>query len=116
MNQIVRSKRKVNLNNSFEGVWTSLFRIGKDVELITEGFGTAFVVRACMAKRSDVESEVLLFLRRDETGKVKECSRCYAKDWGFYFNHLGSEGQRIGMYCKAIDDWVTRNALRNEFD
>ena len=95
-------RRKVELTKSFNDVWETL--CGKSVELETE-VRTSFVVKARMAKRlgfSNLE-KVLLFLKNDGDGNLKECSRCYVDDWGYYFNHLGREGQRIGMYCKALD-------------
>jgi hypothetical protein len=118
MEKIVGNKKMVELENYFVGVWASLWRIGKDVVLETEELKTPFVVRARMAERagSDEFEEVLVFLRSDVSGKMKECSRCYAGDWGFYFNHLGEDGQRIGMYCKVIDCWVSENAFRYEID
>jgi len=49
-------------------------------------------------------AEVLAFLKDDDSnGKFKECSICYSDNWDHYFNHLGRKGQRIGMYCKAVD-------------
>jgi hypothetical protein len=45
----------------------------------------------------------LVFLRNVGNGKLKESSRCYSEDWRCYFNHLGEDGQRIGMFCKAVD-------------
>jgi hypothetical protein len=118
MKQIVRSQRKVSLENSFKDVFASLFRMKNDTALITEAFATPFIVRATMAKQAGTTEaqEVLVFFRFSESGRLVECSRCYATDWGFYFNHLGTEGQRIGMYCRAVDSWVSQNALRNEFD
>jgi hypothetical protein len=118
MEKMPENEKMVELENYFEVVWASLWRIGKDVALETEELKTPFVVRARMAKRagSDKSEEVLVFLKSDASGKLKECSRCYASDWGFYFNHLGIEGQRIGMYCKTIDDWVSENTLRYEID
>ena len=94
--------RKVELANSFKDVWVNM--CGKIVELKTSE-DTPFITKALMAKRrgSPNLEEVLAFLRNNGSGKLKECSRCYADDWGFYFNHLGREGQRIGMYCKALD-------------
>jgi hypothetical protein len=118
MKKIFETVKMVELENYFEGVWASLWRIGKDVALETDELKTPFVVRARMAKRigSDESEEVLVFLRSDASGRLKECSRCYCGDWGFYFNHLGTDGQRIGMYCKAIDCWVTQNSFESEFD
>jgi hypothetical protein len=103
MEKNTTQRRIVGLANSFETVWNSIS--GKAVELETEELKTRFVVKAFMAKRrgsSDLE-EVLVFLKNDGSGKLKECSRCYEDDWGWYFNNLGREGQRIGMYCKAVD-------------
>jgi hypothetical protein len=96
-------KRTVELVNSFKAVWRNLS--GRDIELETENQRTPFVAKAKTAKRrgSSTTEEVLVFLRSGENGKLKECSRCYSKDWGFYFNHLGKDGQRIGMFCRAVD-------------
>ena len=102
MEKNITGKRMVELRNSFEDVWKSICE--KNIELETDS-GTPFVARAVMAKRrgsSDLE-EALVFLKNDVNGKLKECSRCYQFDWGRYFNSLGREGQRIGMYCKVVD-------------
>jgi hypothetical protein len=118
MEKVFENQKSVELENYFEGVWASLWRIGKGVALTTEGSRAPFIVRAKLAKRdcfAELE-EVLVFFRTNSLGELKECSRCYVSDWGCYFNHLGSEGQRIGMYCKAIDCWVTRQALESEVD
>ena len=118
MEKVLENQKSVELDNYFEGVWASLWRIGQDVALAAEGSKTPFTVRAKLATRAcSVESEeVLVFFRINSVGELKECSRCYASDWGYYFNHLGSEGQRIGMYCKAVDCWVTMQALESEVD
>lgn len=93
-------RRAIELARTFDEVWRNL--CGKSVELETDA-GTLFVARAKMAKRrgSATLEEVLLFLREDGS-KLIECSRCYAANWGFYFNNLGV-GQRIGMFCRAVD-------------
>ena len=90
----------VELTRTFNEVWANLS--GKSLELKTSE-DTPFVAKARIAKRrgSSVSEEVLVFLRKDGS-KLVECSRCYAANWGFYFNDLGV-GQRIGMFCKAID-------------
>jgi len=66
---------------------------------------TLFIARARLARRrvSSVSEKVMVFLKKDGCDRLKECSRCYVEDWVYYFNHLGREGQRIGMYCKAVD-------------
>jgi hypothetical protein len=101
-------RRLVELTRSFNEAWDNL--CGKSVELETDA-GTPFVAKARMAKKrgSSVSEEVLVFLRSGENGKLKECSRCYSEDWGYYFNHLGNYGQRIGMFCKALDNWFLQN-------
>jgi hypothetical protein len=98
-----KHERTVELANSFETVWNSIS--GKAIEFETEELRTPFVVKAKMAKRrgSPIVQRVLIFLKNDGSCRLKECSRCYIDDWGYYFNHLGREGQRIGMYCKALD-------------
>jgi len=113
MKKIVGNEKMVDLENYFEGVWASLWRIGKDVALETDELKTPFVVRASMAKRVGCKTreEVIVFLRLTQDERLNECSRCYADCWGHYFNCFGKEGQRIEMYCKAIDYWVTQNAL-----
>ena len=85
--------------------------IENGVELETDRLKTKFIAKAKMARRSGskVAVKVLVFLRSDEAGKLKECSRCYTADWGYYFNHLGTDGQRIGMYCKALDQRIYSN-------
>ena len=92
----------VELTKSFSEVWKSLY--GQTVELKTSE-NTPFIARARLARRrgSSVSEEVLVFLINAGTGKLIESSRCYSEDWGFYFNHLGKNGQRIGMFCKAVD-------------
>lgn len=94
------AKRKVELKGTFHEVWQNLS--GKSIELKTD-IGTEFVAKAKFAKRGFLATQVLSFLKNDENGKLKECSRCYSGDWGHYFNHLGKQGQRIGMYLKAVD-------------
>jgi hypothetical protein len=102
MEKNATQRRMVELTRSFNEVWQSL--CGKSVELETE-VGTPFMARAETARRhgSCTAEEVLVFLRNDEKGKLKECSRCYSEDWEYYFNHLGKNGQRIGMFCRAVD-------------
>ena len=97
------AKRKVELTRTFDQVWKSL--CGKSVELKTDT-GTEFVAKAKFAKRGSLTTEVLVFLKNDGNGKLKECSRCYPENWGCYFNHLGKQGQRIGMYAKTVDRLV----------
>jgi hypothetical protein len=96
-------ERMVELRNSFEDIWKSA--CGKNVESETEKLRTPFIVKALMAKRigSSGPEEVLVFLKNDGSERLKKCSRCYMDDWGYYFNHLGQQGQRIGMHCKAVD-------------
>lgn len=103
--------RMVELVNDFENVWKNLSGRENGVELVTDELKTRFITKAVTAKRSTSKAavEVLVFLRIDSNGKLKECSRCYASDWRFYFNHLGTEGQRIGMYCTALDSWLKAN-------
>jgi hypothetical protein len=95
-------RRMVELTKSFDKVWQSL--CGKTMELRTSE-DTPFIAKARLARRSGslAKEEVLVFLRNDGNGKLIESSRCYVEDWGFYFNHLGKDGQRIGMFCKAAD-------------
>jgi hypothetical protein len=106
MEKNLAQRRMVELTKSFDEVWESL--CGKSVELETD-VGTPFVARAKMAKRrgSLTLEEVLVFLRKDGS-KLVECSRCYDANWGFYFNNLGV-GQRIGMFCSALDNWLLQN-------
>ena len=94
-------RRRVELARTFNEVWKCLYE--KSVQLETDA-GTPFVARAKMAKRrgSLTTEEVLVFLRNAGNEKLKECSRCYADNWGYYFNNLG-QGQRIGMYTKSVD-------------
>jgi hypothetical protein len=98
-----KNERTVELGHSFMTLWNTVS--GKSIGLETEELRTPFVVKAKMAKRrgSSFLEEVLVFLKNDGSNKVKECSRCYSDDWGNYFNQLGREGQRIGMYGKAVD-------------
>jgi hypothetical protein len=102
MEKNMTQKRMVELTRTFDEVWESL--CGKSIELETD-LGTPFVARAKMARRrgSISPEEVLVFLRNAGNGRLKECSRCYLEDWGYYFNHLGKEGQRVGMYTKSVD-------------
>jgi len=99
-------RRAIELARTFDEVWASL--LGKSIKLKTDA-GTVFVARAKMAKRggSSTLEEVLLFLREDGS-KLIECSRCYAANWGFYFNNLGV-GQRIGMFSAALDKCFLQN-------
>jgi hypothetical protein len=101
--KVSKHERTVWLENSFETVWNSIS--GKAIEFETEELRTPFVVKAKMAKRrgSPIVQRVLIFLKNDGSCRLKECSRCYIDDWGYYFNHLGKDGQRVGMYLKAVD-------------
>ena len=96
------AKRKVELTKSFNVVWENL--CGETMELKTSE-DTPFVAKARLARRrgSLVKEEVLVFLKNYGNGVLKECSRCYSEDWGYYFNHLGKDGQRVGMYTKSVD-------------
>lgn len=109
--------KTVELVNEFENVWKNLSGMERGVELETDELKTKFIAKAAMARRIGTicAVEALVFQRSDETGKLKECSRCYVADWGYYFNHLGV-GQRIGMYCKTIDRWVSENASKHKAD
>ena len=95
-------KRKVELTRTFNEAWQNL--CGRTLELKTSE-DTPFVAKARLARRrgSLVKEEVLVFLKNYRNGKLKECSRCYSEDWGHYFNNFGKEGQRVGMYCRAVD-------------
>ncbi|MBN1357297.1 hypothetical protein JW988_00855 [Candidatus Bathyarchaeota archaeon] len=95
-------RRVVELTRTFNEVWESL--CGKTADLKTSA-DTPFTVRAKMARKkgSFTAEKVLAFMKNVGSGKLKECSRCYSEDWGYYFNHLGVQGQRIGMYLKALD-------------
>jgi hypothetical protein len=117
MERIVCGERMVELENLFEEVWNRLSMV-ESVELETLRRKTSFVARASMATRfgSGEPEKVLLFLKDDGDGRLKECSRCYAYCWWNYMNCLGREGQRIGMYCRAIDCWVSEKALEYEID
>jgi hypothetical protein len=99
-------QRRVELTKSFNEVWESL--CGKTLELKTSE-DTPFTAKAKLARRrgSCVKEEVLVFLRNYGNGMLKECSRCYSEDWGYYYNHLGKNGQRVGMYTKAVDFLVS---------
>jgi hypothetical protein len=95
------AERRVELARTFSEVWESL--CGKSVDLRTDS-GTPFIAKARMARRRGSSlTEVLVFQRANENGELIECSRCYSEDWGYYFNHLGKQGQRVGMYCKTVD-------------
>jgi hypothetical protein len=104
--------KSVMLQNKFESVWKSLSEIENGVSLETGEYKTRFVAKAVMPKRNGKSIvEALVFMKTNENGKLKECSRCYVEDWSFYFNHFGVEGQRIGMYCLAVDCWVTEQSI-----
>ena len=104
--------KSVWLSNNFAVVWESLSKIVRGVDLETGEYKTKFTAKAGVAKRTGrAAMPVLVFLKSYSNGKLKECSRCYAEDWGFYFNHLGTDGQRIGMYCTVLDQWINSNSL-----
>ena len=91
----------VELTRTFNEVWQSL--CCKSVDLRTDS-ETPFIAKARMARRRGSSvTEVLVFQRTNESGELIECSRCYSEDWGHYFNHLGKQGQRVGMYAKTVD-------------
>ena len=101
MEKNLAQRRMVELSRTFNEVWKNL--CGKSVKRKTDA-GTPFVAAARMARRRGSSvTEVLVFQRTNENGELIECSRCYSENWGQYFNDLGKEGQRIGMYCKTVD-------------
>ncbi|MCW3999899.1 MAG: hypothetical protein NWE93_06645 [Candidatus Bathyarchaeota archaeon] len=108
-----RIERVVELENDFQTVWTILWKVGTGVDLETEEGKKSFVARAKHARRVGCSEDVavLVFFKRKSDGEVKECSRCYSTDWGLYFNSFGVAGQRIGMYTKVVDCWVTQKSL-----
>ena len=87
-----RTEKVVDLENDFQKVWNSLWKVGRGVDLETEA-KKSFVARAKHARRiGSVEDEaVLVFFKRLNDGELKECSRCYSADWGLYFNSFGVE-------------------------
>jgi hypothetical protein len=106
--------KSVWLKNKFEVVWESLSKRDTGVELETGEVKTKFTAKAVLARSTGkIGVSALVFMKSDSNGKLKECSRCYLEDWGFYFNHLGTEGQRIGMYCLATDCWVAGSMSKN---
>ena len=101
--------KTVWLNNKFEIIWESLSKVENGVELETGEYKTRFIAKAVMAKRNGkVAVQALVFLKSCENGKLKECSRCYAPMIGCYFNHFGTDGQRIGLYLKSLDEWMLK--------
>jgi hypothetical protein len=102
MEKNTAQRRMVELTRSFNEVWANL--CGKSLELKTSE-NTPFIAKGKLARRrgSLAIQEVLVFLKNYGNGKFKECSRCYQSDWGRYYNCLGKDGQRVGMYLKAVD-------------
>jgi len=78
--------------NSFDVATDSLSNYNTTLPFLVIAFACA-----------QAQREVLVFLKNDGSERLKERSRCYMDDWGYYFNHLGQQGQRIGMHCKAVD-------------
>ena len=38
-------------------------------------------------------------------------NRIYAADWGYYFNDMGKDGQRIGQYSVSINDKYIKSKM-----
>jgi hypothetical protein len=74
------------------------------VELVTEELKTPFVAKALMAKRKTSKCPVIIFMGKDKSGELKECSRCYEENWGCYFNHLVEMGKESACIPRL---WMT---------
>jgi hypothetical protein len=89
-----RHQGEVNLKNSFEDVFYNVKKRGEFIAR-TEA-GTNFKTKATFNVRGIYSGEATIRFFQDS----KEYSRAYKCCWGHYYNHYG---QRIGMYCQALD-------------
>ena len=90
---------RVALKCSFEDVWSFLNQKGS-VHLRTDKTQKEFSAEARVCRRGkNAGNKFIVFLR-------EACAdRCYENDWGFYCN---SSGTWIGMYCKALDRYLSK--------
>lgn len=87
------------MQNSFEDVWQFLHH-NISVELKTEKTQKSFSAEAKVAVKGKNAGNKFILFSRDACA-----DRCYEPDWGFYTN---SSGTWIGMYCKALDSYISR--------
>jgi hypothetical protein len=96
----------VDLQNSFDHVWTLLSKAG-DTRLKTSKKKTHFVARASIVtpKGPDEGKKAIVFLRQiGEHRKLQETATCFECCWGPYYT---CHSRRIGMYSKALDKWAS---------
>ena len=100
----------VDLCCSFDQAWEFINKSREDTELVTAK-GRRFIVQAKIARRKETsETErVLIFLYEKPSKKWAEAARCFPCCWGFQTNCYGRDGQRVGMYCEALDSRISQN-------
>jgi hypothetical protein len=79
------------INSTFDAVYQWI--LGQNVvrNLVSTG-GTAFDVYASQAR------DGRRFL------ELPHANRVYEGDWGYRYNSMGTDGQRIGQYCLPIHE------------
>ena len=95
----------IRLINNFGAVWESLKNKGER-SLTTTKKRKRFTAKASVAQRGVHSSEKVILFRQNKKGKWYESARAYECCWGHYTNCYGT-GTRIGMYCEALDNYVT---------
>jgi hypothetical protein len=96
-------QRTVTLVNDYNKVWEFLNSKG-ELTLRTEKTMTPFFVHASIAKRGKHSGErVIRVLNHDTRRASAYVFKCC---WGYHTNCYG-EGTRIGMYCQALDNYIT---------
>jgi hypothetical protein len=85
------------LENDFKTVFEKLRKQSdrKSPELVTTG-GTRFEASA----ETTLDERIFI--------QLPHSNRIYEGDWGYHTNSMGEDGQRIGHYSKALNDWVSQ--------
>ena len=80
--------------SSFEQVFNAILNMQNST--VTELITTGGVTFSAQAKTS---SRVGKFIQLPHHNRIYPCC------WGNATNHMGKDGQRIGHYTRALDDW-----------
>lgn len=96
-------QRTVTLVSDFNKAWNFLNSSG-EITLRTEKNRIQFIVKASVTQRGRHAGEkVIQFLNINTRRASAYVFKCC---WGFHTNCYG-EGTRIGMYCQALDNYIT---------
>jgi len=93
----------VDLRNSFSEAWYFLLGAG-EVELRTDR-GADFKANSSITSSGPHKGEKTI---RFMKGK-QESARSYPCCWGHYYNCYGT---RLGMYCKTLDNLITKKQYK----